>query len=50
MRQKDIHRKTSLAILLYFYLLALAVAIDLIFFKSQKYVSYACFSCYLYLG
>ena len=45
MRQKTFIKQTSLAILLYFICLALAVAIDL--FQSQKYVSYTCLSGYL---
>ncbi len=35
MRQKTFIKQTSLAILLYFICLALAVAIDLIFFKVK---------------
>ena len=35
MRQKTFIKQTSLAILLYFICLALAVAIDLIFFKVE---------------
>ena len=36
MRQKTFIKQTSLAILLYFICLALAVAIDLIFFKVKN--------------
>lgn len=54
MRQKTFIKQTSLAILLYFICLALAVAIDLIFFKVKNMYQYACFSGYLcswvYLG
>jgi membrane-bound protein len=54
MRQKTFIKQTSLAILLYFICLALAVAIDLIFFKVKNMYHTpalaAIFAGWVYLG
>ena len=54
MRQKTFIKQTSLAILLYFICLALAVTIDLIFFKVKNMYHTpalaAIFACWVYLG